>query len=228
MSTITLKAESREMLGKGASRRLRRLEGKVPGIVYGGNKKAQPLHFLHKDLIKTLESESTYSSVLDLVVDGKKAETVILKALQRHPYKPVILHLDLQRVSAKSILDKLVPLHFLNEETAKGVKEGGMIQHNITQLEIRCEARNLPEYIEVDMQNVGLDEVIHLSDIKLPSGVDLTVDLSDESHNMPVVSIHMPKAEPVEEEIEEETSAAEEAAATEETSEEKPEEGSAE
>ena len=199
MSTITLEAESRSDLGKGASRRLRRLEGKIPGILYGEGKKAIPLHFLHKDIVKTLETESAYSSILNLTIDGKKAEKVILKDLQRHPYKPLIMHMDLQRVSAKSQIEKMVPLHFINEQKSKGVKAGGIIQHNITQLEVACEAGNLPEFIEVDMANVGVDEVIHLSDLSLPKHVKLTVDASSPEHDMPVVSIHMPKAAPVEE-----------------------------
>ncbi|QDP71858.1 50S ribosomal protein L25/general stress protein Ctc [Legionella israelensis] len=207
MSTITLEAETRTDMGKGASRRLRRLEDKVPGILYGGDKKPVAIHLTHKKVLKALETESIYSSVFDLKVDGK-AEQVILKDLQRHPYKPVILHMDLQRVSAKYVLEKMVPLHFINEESAKGVKAGGILTHSMTQVEVRCQARYLPEYIEVDMANVAIDDVVHLSDLKLPKGVELTVDVSDHSHDLPVASIHMPKASM--EEIEEEQAAAEE------------------
>ncbi len=215
MSTVTLIAESRAKLGKGASRRLRKLEDNVPGIVYGGTKEPLPLVFKHKEIRKALENESIYSSVFELSVDGKK-EQVILKALQRHPYKPVIMHLDLQRVSAKSVLVKMVPLHFINEDSSVGVKKGGSIQHAITQLEVRCEARNLPEFIEVDMAKVDMDQVVHLSDLKLPKGVELTVDASDHEHDTPVVSIHMPKAAPVEEESEAEEASEGENAAPEE------------
>ena len=148
-------------------------------------------------LTKALETESIYSSVFDVNVDGK-AEHVILKALQRHPYKPVILHMDLQRVSPKDVLVKLVPLHFINEDSAKGVKAGGMINHTMNQIEIRCQAKDLPEFIEVDMTDVDLNEVIHLSNIKLPKGVQLALELKDDSHDSPVVSIHTPKAAPVE------------------------------
>lgn len=192
MSTIVLEAESRKDIGKGASRRLRRLENKVPAVIYGGDNKPQSIHLLHNKVIKALESESIYSSVFDLQLDGK-VEHVILKALQRHPYKPVILHMDLQRVSAKDILVKHVPIHFINENMAKGVKAGGIINHSMTQVEVRCKASNLPEFIEVDMTNVALDDVLHLSDIKLPKGVALTVDVEDGSHNLPVVSIHQPR-----------------------------------
>jgi len=192
MSNIMLEAETRADIGKGASRRLRRLENKVPGVLYGGDKKPQSIHLLHNKVIKALESESIYSSIFDLHIDGK-VEHVILKALQRHPYKPVVLHMDLQRVSAKDILVKLVPIHFTNEKISKGIKAGGIINHTMPQVEIRCQAKNLPEFIEVDMSEIGLDDVVHLSDLKLPKGVSLTADLKDGTHNLPVVSIHVPR-----------------------------------
>ncbi|MCA0403762.1 MAG: 50S ribosomal protein L25/general stress protein Ctc [Proteobacteria bacterium] len=192
MSTIVLEAETRKDMGKGASRRLRRLENKVPGILYGGDKKPQTIHLLHNKVVKALENESIYASVFDLHVDGK-VEHVILKDLQRHPYKPIIMHMDLQRVSAKDVLVKHIPIHFLNESTSKGVKAGGIINHSMTQVEVRCQAKNLPEFIEVDMASVAMDDILHLSDLKLPKGVSLTVDLKDGSHNLPVVSIHASK-----------------------------------
>ncbi|MDI1351217.1 MAG: 50S ribosomal protein L25/general stress protein Ctc [bacterium] len=192
MSTILLEAETRTDMGKGASRRLRRLENKVPAVIYGGEKKPMSIHFLHNKVIKALETESIYSSVFDISIDGK-VEHVILKALQRHPYKPLVMHMDLQRVSKKDILVKLVPLHFINENKAPGIKAGGMINHTMTQVEIRCQAKDLPEFIEVDMSEVVMNAVVHLSDLKLPKGVHLTVDLKDGSHDAPVVSIHASK-----------------------------------
>ena len=199
MSTILLEAESRTDMGKGASRRLRRLENKVPAVIYGGDKKPKSIHFLHNKVIKALETESIYSSVFDISVDGK-VEHVILKALQRHPYKPLVMHMDLQRVSAKDILIKLVPIHFTNEQKSAGIKAGGMINHTMTQVEVRCQAKDLPEFIEVDMTSVGMNDVVHLSDLKLPKGVHLTVDVTDGSHDAPVVSIHASKAGSVDEE----------------------------
>ncbi len=207
MSNILLEAETRTDMGKGASRRLRRLENKVPAVIYGGDKSPKSIHFLHNKVIKALETESIYSSVFDITVDGK-VEHVILKALQRHPYKPVVLHMDLQRVSKTDVLVKMIPVHFINEQKAPGIKAGGMISHTMTQIEVRCQAKDLPEFIEVDMASVELDQVVHLSDLKLPKGVHLTVDLADGSHNSPVVSIHMPKVSAVEEETAE-TSASE-------------------
>lgn len=193
MATIQLDAESRNDLGSAASRRLRRLENKVPAILYGSEQDPKPITLPHNKLIKALENEKIYSSVFDLHIDGN-VEQVILKALHRHPYRPVILHADLQRVSKKDVLTKSVPLHFVHEDTAPGAKAGGIVTHTMTQVEVRCQAKDLPEFIEVDMTKVGLGDVVHLSDLKLPKGVQLTIDASDSSHNLPVVSIHAPKA----------------------------------
>lgn len=201
MSTILLEAQVRTDMGKGASRRLRRLENKVPAVIYGGDKEPMSIHFQHNKVVKALEIERIYSSVFDISVDGKK-EHVILKAIQRHPYKPIIMHMDLQRVSAKDTLTKLVPIHFTNEQKSKGIKAGGMINHSMTQVEVRCLAKDLPEFIEVDMTNVAMNEVVHLSHLKLPKNVHLTVDVSDAAHDAPVVSIHMPKGGAVEESTE--------------------------
>ena len=199
MSAIRLEATTRQDIGKGASRRLRRLENKVPGIVYGGEQAVQPIHLSHNTLLKALENEMIYSSVFDLVVDGQtKPQRVILKALQRHPYRPVILHLDLQRVAATDILVKMVPLHFLHAEECLGVQAGGVVNHTMNQVEVRCEARHLPPFIEVDIAQLELNGVLHLSNLVLPAHVQLTVDLTDAQHDHPVVSVHLPKviAEP--------------------------------
>ncbi|KTD53233.1 50S ribosomal protein L25 [Legionella santicrucis] len=206
MPNILLEAQTRTDMGKGASRRLRRLENQVPAVIYGGDKKPTSIHFQHNKVIKALETESIYSSVFDITVDGK-VEHVILKALQRHPYKPVVMHMDLQRVSKTDILVKLVPVHFINEEKAPGIKAGGIINHTMTQVEVRCQAKDLPEFINVDMSEVKVDDVVHLSHLKLPKGVQLTVDVTDGSHDAPVVSIHMPKVSAASEEETAEVSA---------------------
>ncbi|MBA2656560.1 MAG: 50S ribosomal protein L25/general stress protein Ctc [Tatlockia sp.] len=199
MSTIILEAETRKDMGKGASRRLRRLENKIPAIVYGGDKKPQTVHLSQNKVVKALENEAIYSSVFSLTIDGKDQQ-VILKDMQRHPFKPIILHMDLQRVSAKDILVKYIPLHFINEETSKGVKTGGIISHTMNQVEVRCKAKDLPEFIEVDMADVAMNDVVHLSALKLPKGVELTIDVKDGSHDLPVVSIHAPRVSTVEDE----------------------------
>ena len=198
MSTIMLEAEDRTDLGKGASRRLRRLESKVPAVLYGGDKKPKSIHLLHNKVLKALEVESIYSSGFELKVAGK-VERVILKDLQRHPYKPVILHMDFQRVSAKDVLIRMVPLHFINEDKAPGVIEGGIVNHTMVQVEIRCQAQHLPEYIEVDIGGLAIDEVLHLTNIKLPKGVEFAVDPTEGGHDHPVVGVHINKASLIEE-----------------------------
>ena len=200
MSTVLLEAESRTDIGKGASRRLRRLENKVPAVIYGGHKDAQSIYFLHNKVVKALDVESIYSSVFDITVDGKVVH-VILKDIQRHPYKPIIMHMDLQRVSAKDVLVKMVPLHFVNETDAPGVNDGGIVNHTMVHVEIRCQAQHLPEFIEVDLSGMNLNDVLHLSDLKLPKNVHLAIDPTAGGHDHPVVSIHEPKiiAEEVEE-----------------------------
>lgn len=201
MSIIILEAEARNDVGRGASRRLRRLENKIPAIIYGGAKEVENINLAQNKIFKALENEAIFSSIITVNVAGKK-EQVILKDMQRHPYKPIILHMDFQRVSDKDVLIRHVPLHFTHEESAPGIKAGGIISHNLTQVEIRCQAKNLPEFIEVDMSSVDLNDVIHLADVKLPKNTELTVDVTDGHHNLPVVSIHLPKVV-VEEEPEE-------------------------
>jgi len=154
---FTLQATARDVKGKGASRRLRREAGLLPAIVYGDNKAPTMITLEHKELTKHLEHESFYSHIITLNVEGGNTESVILKDLQRHPAKPVVLHADFLRVSKTKKITVNVPLHFLNEDTCVGVKmSGGNISHNATQLEISCLAANLPEFIEVDLADVDI------------------------------------------------------------------------
>ncbi len=191
MSDYRLSAQSREEAGKGSSRRLRRLEGRVPAIVYGGKNKPKSIQLAHKDLKRALEEESFYSSVITLEIDGKD-EPVILKALQRHPAKPLVLHADFQRASAGTVLKVNVPVHFLNETSCTGVKmQGGVIHHDAVEIEVSCSPKDLPEFIEVDLAEVELDQVVHLSDLKAPKGVTF-VALAHDS-DLPVVSINKAK-----------------------------------
>ena len=192
MSDFKLNASVRSDEGKGASRRLRRLEAKVPAIIYGGEAEPQSIALLQKDMYKALENEAVFSSVLTLSVDGKE-ETVILRDLQRHPAKAILLHADFQRVSANTKVHVKVPLHFLNEDKCKGVKAGGIVSHTLTELDINAPASKLPEFIEVDLADLELDGNIHISDIKLPAGVE-SVDLSHgEDHDLVVASVHKPR-----------------------------------
>jgi len=194
-------AELRDDKGKGASRRLRR-EGKVPAILYGGGRPPRNLAFDHNRVLQQLENESFYSSVLNVKV-GEKQQAVILKDLQRHPARRQILHMDLQRILEDEEIRMNVPLHFLNEEMAPGVKqEGGKVSRLISDVEVVCLPRNLPEYLEIDIGNLGLDEMLYISDIPLPEGVEIPALAQGEEANQPIVSIHIIREEIIEEEEE--------------------------
>ena len=188
--TFELKAEPRGDLGKGASRRLRRA-GKVPAILYGGGQDPQPLVLNHLDVLNQLKNEAVYSHVLTMKL-GDRTESVVLRDLQRHPFKPTILHLDFLRVSADRKLRVHVPLHFINEEISRGVKQqGGVVSRALIDLEIACLPKDLPEFIEVDIANLGVGEALHLTQIPLPSGVELADKIVPGSdQDVVVVSIH--------------------------------------
>ncbi len=210
MSTEDFKviASSRELSGKGASRRLRREQGLLPAIIYGGDKAPQSVTLVHKDLIKHLENEAFYSHIITVEVDGT-AESVILKDLQRHPAKPIVLHADFLRVSADSAITVSVPLHFVNEANSKGVKTGGgIVNHTMTQLDISCLPGKLPEYIEVDLIDVEVGDTVHISDIKLPEGVSSVALNHGADHDLPVASIIKPKGVSEDDDTEEETTEA--------------------
>lgn len=186
--SFVFQAEVRSDLGKGASRRLRRNEAQVPAVVYGGDKAPQSIGLLAKELAKLLENEAAFSHVIALNVAGA-TETVLIKALQRHPSKGFVVHADFQRVVAGQKLTAHVPLHFLNEATAVGVKTGGgEISHTISEVEVSCLPKDLPEFIEVDLAKVEVGQTVHLSDLKLPKGVEL-VALAH-GNDLAVANIH--------------------------------------
>jgi large subunit ribosomal protein L25 len=188
-----IEAVSRSDQGKGASRRLRR-EGLVPGIIYGGGKDPQMFATKHNELIQHLDHEAFYSHILTVKVDGR-VQKVVLKDLQRHPAKPFVTHLDLLRVAETDRIKMHVPLHFLSEEKAPGVKAGGQVSHTMTDVEVICEAKDLPEFIEVDMGSMEVGDILHLSDLKLPQGVVLEAFShgDTEEHDAAVVSIQVPR-----------------------------------
>ncbi|WP_435236915.1 50S ribosomal protein L25/general stress protein Ctc [Psychromonas sp. PT13] len=196
--SIKLIAKSRTDLGKGASRRLRHAD-LVPAIVYGAGKEPVSVTFEQKDLRKVEAVEAFYSSVLNLEIDGT-SEQVVLKAIQRHAYKERIQHLDLLRIDATQKLTTAVPLHFLNEETAEAVKNGGVVSRIANEVELSCFAVDLPAFIEVDLSTMAIGDTIHISDLKLPANVE-SVELSKgEEHDLPVVSISLQTAQTEEEE----------------------------
>ena len=193
MTDFVLNARTRTDMGKGASRRLRRLAAEVPAIIYGGDADPQPIALVHHELAHALENEAFYSHIIALQVDGK-AQDVILKDLQRHPARPVILHADFLRVDRTHKLTTRVPLHFLNEDTCIGVRQqGGAIQHNLADLEIQCLPADLPEYIEVDMAGVEVGQILHISDLRLPAGVESIALVHGADHDLPVVAVNKPK-----------------------------------
>jgi len=190
---FTISATSRADSGKGASRRLRRLENKIPAIVYGAGKETQQISVEFKDLVKALENEAFYSHVLTLEIDGA-AEQVVLKDLQRHPAKTIPTHADFLRVDTTHKLIMHVPLHFTNEDKCAGVKQhGGTIAHQLSEVEVVCLAKDLPEYIEVDLASAEIGTIIHLSDLTLPAGVELKALQLGADHDLPVVSVNAPR-----------------------------------
>ena len=190
-------AEYRDDMGKGASRRLRR-EGKVPAILYGAGREPRNLAFDHNKVLHQLESESFYSSVLNIKV-GDKSQAAILKDIQRHPAKLLVMHMDFQRIVDDEEIRMNVPLHFLGEDKAPGAKlDGGSISHLINDVEVVCLPKYLPEYLEVDVSELRLDESLHLSDIKLPEGVKIPELEQGPDHDQIVVSIQQIKVAPIE------------------------------
>lgn len=187
---IEINANVRELKGTGASRRLRHA-GKTPGVLYGGDKEAISLEIDSKELFMQFRHEAFHASILTLNLAGKK-EAVILRDFQMHPVRNNIVHIDFQRINENEKISVKVPFHFINEETAPGVKlEGGLISHIMTEIDISCLPKDLPQYIEVDMSALSIGDSIHLSEVKVPEGVELTT-LSDEN-DPAITSISKPK-----------------------------------
>ncbi len=209
-------AEARTDEGKGASRRLRHA-GKFPAVVYGAEKDPVSITLDHNQFLRHLDEEAFYAHILTLVVDGKK-DQVVLKDLQRHPANDnKILHADFLRVDAKHEMTMTVPIHFVGEDVAPGVKEGGQVSHMMTEVDIACLPKDLPEFIEADISKLGMDESLHLSELTVPAGVSLIAlthhqeeELEEgerSAYDQAVASIHMPRVQEVEEDEEEATEA---------------------
>ena len=194
MEVFDINAEPREVQGKGASRRLRR-DGIVPAVVYGAGKDPQNIQLNHNEVFLHTEHEAFYSHILNLNISGN-SERVILRDMQRHPYKPVINHIDFQRIDESKKLTMRVPLHFTNEEQCVGVKQGGgIVSHLMTEIEIACLPKDLPEYIEIDIVDLDVGSSLHLSDIQAPAGVEIAALMHGGDPNQSVVSVQMPKVE---------------------------------
>ncbi len=207
---FTIAAESRRDAGKGASRRLRR-DGKIPGIMYGGGDAPVGIAFDANALHRGMAEEAFLSSILNVTLDGKSVQAVV-RDYQPHPARRAVLHLDLQRVLANEELRMTIPLHFINEALSKGVKlGGGSVSHLMTEVEISCLPKDLPEYIEVDIEPMELNDMLHLRDLKLPEGVRIPGFEAHTDSDLPVVHLHVLHA--VEEPVAEAAAAADAAAA---------------
>jgi len=194
---FTLDAEIRTDLGKGASRRLRHA-GKVPAVLYGANKEAVSLTLVQNKVFQAQGFEAFYSHVLTLNIGEEKVE-VLVKDMQRHAFKPIVMHLDFLRIDAKTALQTNIPLHFINEEKADSIKvNGGHAEHHMVDVEVSCLPSDLPEFIEVDLLDVKLDQTIHLTDLVLPSGVTLVELNKGEEHDLAVVTVKLAKGPKVE------------------------------
>ena len=194
---IEINAKERKSKGTGASRRLRHI-GTTPGIPYGGEKDSISLEIDSKELFMQFRHEAFHASILSLNLEGKK-ESVILRDFQMHPVRNNIQHIDFQRINENEKISVKVPFHFVNEDTAPGVKiEGGLVSHIMTEIDISCLPKDLPQYIEVDLGELAMGESIHLSEVTVPEGVDLT-SLTEEN-DPAITSISKPKVV-VEEEI---------------------------
>jgi len=191
-------AFERSVQGTGASRRLRN-SGKTPGIVYGSKEQAAVIELDHNALFHALRKEAFHSSILDLEIGGK-TQQVLLRDYQMHPFKPLVLHIDFQRVSATEKVHMRVPLHFTNAEISAAVKlQGAAISHIITELEISCLPADLPGFIEVDLSKIEVGHSIHAKDIALPKGVALVLHLEQENPVLANARIPSVKAAEVEE-----------------------------
>ncbi|MDA8382176.1 MAG: 50S ribosomal protein L25/general stress protein Ctc [Betaproteobacteria bacterium] len=189
--TMEITATRRGVQGKGASRRLRRA-GRLPGIVYGGGVEAAVIEMDHNEIYHRLKQEAFHASILSLVVDGAK-ESVLLRDFQMHPYRPQILHMDFQRVAQDQKVHVKVPLHFVNADVAPGVKlAGGVVSHILNEVDISCLPKDLPEFIEVDLSNLAAGHSVHLSQLKLPGGVEISA-LAKGGEDLAVATIVVPR-----------------------------------
>jgi large subunit ribosomal protein L25 len=195
---IEVTAYPRAQQGSGASRRLR-VTGRVPGVLYGANKPTETVEFDQKELLQHLKREAFHASILDLALDGQKQQ-VLLRDYQMHPWRQQVLHVDFQRVDKSRKIHVRVPLHFTNADICVGVKTGGgVVQHTLNDIEIQCLPDDLPEFINVDLKDLELNQLLHVNDLVMPKGVEPVSKLKQD--NPAVVSVHVPKEIVIEEEV---------------------------
>ena len=190
--TTTINVELRKDVGKGASRRLRRA-GRVPAVIYGGHKDPVALSLELNELLRATENEAFYASILEIKIDEKNRQKAVVRDMHRHPFKPVIMHIDFLRISAKKVLKMMVPVHFLGEEDSPaGRTSGVVIQHLVTEVEISALPKDLPEFISIDLSEMDAGDAVMLSDIKLPEGVEITALVAGEEKDVKLANaIHI-------------------------------------
>ena len=192
-NNFALSARKRDLFGKGEVRRMRRLNDEIPAVIYGGEIEPQSIRLVHKDVMKALEKESFYAHIINLIIDGKDEE-VVVKDIQRHPAKAVVLHMDFLRIKKSTSLNIKIPLHFLNGDICVGVKkQGGIISHTMSELEVKCLPKDLPARIEVDVSHLAVGETLHISNINLPKGVESVALKQGPEYDLPVAVVNKSK-----------------------------------
>ena len=191
MNEFEVVARPRTGLGTNASRRLRRT-GKIPAILYGGGKNPMPLSLEENRIRKQVENEAFASHVLSVKIEGEESQAV-LKSVHRDPATERVIHLDFQRISASSEIHMRVPLHFVNEEDCPGKRAGGIVTHLLVEVEVGCLPKDLPEYIEVDMESLDVGDSVHLSELDVPEGVHVMTLVHNPDNDQPVVSVQHPQ-----------------------------------
>ena len=195
--TTSIIAEIREDVGKGASRRLRR-EGKIPAVVYGGHSEPVTLSLQQVEMLHATDNESFFSSILEIKVGKDRTQQVVVRDLHRHPFKPVIMHIDFMRVSAEEVLKISVPIHFVGEdESPAGKASGVVIQHQLTEIEITALPKDIPEFLSVDLSHMDSGDAVMLSSVELPEGVSVpTLELQGEDNDTPVANaVHVKESQ---------------------------------
>ena len=228
---LNIQMQERALDGTRNNRRLRRAQ-QVPAVLYGGNQPPRKLSIEHKQLLKMSENENFYSQVINLNIAGKK-EKAVLKELQRHPFKPLLVHADFLRIREDVKITMHIPIHYINTEICKGVKQqGGVLSYDISELDITCLPKDLPAFIEVDVEDMALNDILHITDIKLPEGVEAVSLLQDKEgehlHDLPVVRVVQPRVSTEEDELEEAVEKETEETATDDDKEESKGEGESE
>ena len=206
-NNFEFEATMRADTGKGAARRLRR-EGLLPAVIYGGGAEPVLVTLTHHKVLKNLENDAIYSHILTVKVDGKD-ETTILKDIHRHPSKPIVMHMDFLRINQDEAIRVNVPLHFMSEDIAEGVKKGGVVTHHLVDVEVSCLPAQLPEFIAVDVAELDLGDSLHLSDLVVPEGIEIVALSQGDDHNAVVVAIQASRAAAADDEDDANTDAAE-------------------